>query len=131
MKTSTVLKKALNVLEGGRVVDGRVIAPAWTKDTMARNKYRHSVLPTNPNAVKFCAYGAICNVLNENEPKEWGNNFSPVFKDAESYLKSELPVSNFTYWGTSIDLFNDNAQSFDEVRDLFKRAIKAAKHDGN
>lgn len=125
MKTSTVLKKALNVLEG----DGT--RPRWTRDAMARNKYRHSVRPTNPNAVKFCAYGAVCNVLGENAE----DRISDEFRSAESYLRSELPTSA-TEWGNwfgrSIDAFNDRDEtSFEDVRGLFKRAIKAAKHDGN
>ena len=123
MKTSTVLKKALKVLEG----DGS--RPAWTKGTMARNKYRHEIRVTNPNAVKFCAYGAVGRVLNENA----NDAISNEFRSAESYLRSEVPIdSNFSYWGRSVDGFNDQDNtSFEDVRALFKRAIKAAKHDGN
>lgn len=126
MKTSTVLKKALNVLEG----DGS--RPAWTKNTMSRNKYRHSVRPTNPNAVKFCAYGAVCRVLGENAE----DAISPEYRAAESYLKSELPAPSSSEWGSwfgrSLDAFNDrDTTKFEDVRQLFKRAIKAAKHDGN
>lgn len=124
MKTSTVLKRALKVLEG----DGP--RPAWTKDTLARNKYRHEVRVTNPNAVKFCAIGAVSRVLGVNAAEE----NSPQLEDAIGYLRSEVPVNpnSWSPWDTWIDTFNDREDTkFEDIRQLFKRAIKAAKGDGN
>ncbi len=54
------------------------------------------------------------------------------FRSAERYLRSEVPVDrNDWFWGNSIDGFNDRDETtFEDVRQLFKRAIKAARGDG-
>lgn len=121
MKTSTVLKKSLALLEG----DG--VRPNWTKDTLARNKYRHSVKVDNPNAMRFCAEGAVCRVLGES-----GDELpSDAYRNAVNYLRSEVPLSS-DFWNNSVNGFNDrDTTKFEDVRQLFKRAIKAAKGDGN
>lgn len=124
MKTSTVLKKALNILEG----DG--VRPAWTRDVLARNKYRHEIRVTNPNAVKFCAVGAVSRVLGVNAAED----SSEELDQAVRYLKSEVPIdpNNTYWWNHSVDRFNDqDSTKFSDVRNLFKRAIKAARGDGN
>ena len=128
MKTSTILKKALKVLEG----DGS--NPAWTKGCYARNGYRHEVAPTNPNAVKFCAYGALHRALNEPASTDYTYaSRSPEFRVAEEYLKLETPKISYSWnYGLlsnqPIDEFNDDEEtSFEDVRKLYKRAIKRAK----
>lgn len=122
MKTSTVLKKSLALLEG----DGS--RPRWTKGTLARNKYRHEIRVTNPNAVKFCAIGAVSHVLGINAAEER----SPEFDEVVSYLRAEVPVDNYRPWNNWVDTFNDRDDtSFSDIRHLYKRAIKAAKGDGN
>lgn len=124
MKTSTVLKKALKVLEG----DGT--RPRWTKGELARNKYRHEIRVTNPNAVKFCAVGAVSRVLGVNANED----STPELEAATRYLRAEVPTdtnSNY-WWNSSVDSFNDRESTrFSDIRDLYKRAIKAAKGDGN
>lgn len=113
MKVSTILSKSLKLME----------TSGWTQGVFARNQYRHEVRATSPSAVKFCAYGAICNVVGVN-PNDIGVNEGevPVLKQSCDYLRK---VINFEY----IDDFNDEAKKFEDVRRAFKKAIKLAKAD--
>lgn len=115
MKTSTVLKRSLDVLnENG-----------WTQGGYARNKWRHQVLPTSPSAVKFCAYGAVCRVTGYD-----GKNLflePPMFSSATRFLTDAVRDVTGNHW-MSLDDFNDDPQTKrEDVVRVFKRAIRLAK----
>lgn len=115
MKTSTVLKKARSVL----------VQKGWCQESLAKNRYRHDVDPTNPNAVKFCAYGAIHHVLGLKDNQFFTNE---VAVKAERYLKDALPTD--VLWYSSVTLYNDRSSTtIQDVDSWFKRAIKLAKKD--
>ncbi len=112
MKTSTLLKKSLNLLEEN----------GWTKGPLARNKYRHEVKANSHSAVKFCSLGAICNVLGIDGDSVYGNN---DLDNATSALNEAT-----TYWSI-VGLNELEDTKFKDVQKVFKKAIKNAKAQGN
>lgn|ERR1700745_1030365 len=126
MKTSTILKKAKSVL----------IEKGWTKGELARNKYRHKVDPTSPSAVKFCAYGAIHNVLGAPDADYPNDGVSKV-EEVARYLKMVLPeqprsVEFDPSWfcRPTLDDYNDSDETtLKDMIVLFNQAIKLAKQD--
>jgi hypothetical protein len=123
MKASTVLKKARKVLK----------TKGWTKGELARNKWRHKVDPTNPNAVRFCAYGAIYHVLGVKDTdfgtKEYDHSEHIKVNRVSRYLSATTPLNDMG-WQTGVDTFNDrDATKFEDVDAWFKRAIRLAEKD--
>lgn len=118
MKASTVLKKARTLIKES----------GWTKGENARNKYRHKVAPTSPSAVKFCAYGAIHNVLGVKDT--YNNSRTHEVLDVGRYLSLTVPANRDT-WFSSVDEYNDrDATTFEDVDRWFKNAIKLAQSEG-
>lgn len=120
MKASTVLRKARKL----------IATSGHTKGELARNKYRHAVDPTSPSAVKFCAYGAIQNVLGV--PKKNNNAEFKQVQDISSYLAKAIPTTNGSQPWWTVDHYNDlkNLTPKDVDR-WFGRAIVLAKKVGN
>lgn len=112
MKTSTVLRKSLKVLE----------EKGWTKGPLARNKYRHEVKPNNPSAVRFCSLGAVAHVLGLNGERVFEND---DLNDAIHALNEATP-----YWSI-VGLNEDPNTKFGDVKVAFKKAIKNSKAKGN
>lgn len=122
MKASTVLSKARKL----------IATTGHTKGELARNKYRHKVDPTNPNAVKFCAFGAIQNVLGVPDKGRVTDGTREVEK-ISWYLGKAIPADNGisrNWW--SVDDYNDHKNvTPSDVDKWFNRAIKIAKKVGN
>lgn len=115
MKTSTLLRKSLKVLK----------EEGWTKGPLARNKYRHAVLPTNLNATKFCALGSLCKVTGYS-----GAGVIPAgYHDAMQLLNRT--ANKNTGYGGIVSLNEDPSTVFEDVEKVFKRAIKSAQTQGN
>lgn len=118
MKASTILKKARKLIK----------ETGHTKGELARNKYRHKVDPTSPSAVRFCAYGALHQVMGINDFNAWNPN-RHLIEDVSKYLMDTIP--NGTWW-SSIDVYNDKETTTPEdVDKWYTRAIKLAKSTGN
>lgn len=117
MKVSTVLRKSRTLL----------VEQGWTKGELARNKYRHKVDPTSPSAVKFCAQGAIHNVLGVSDdwrPSEGSKQVSA----AMDCLMLAAPAG--FGWPYTVDDYNDaDETTLEDIKDWFVRAIVLAKQD--
>lgn len=118
MKASKVLKKARKLIR----------QTGHTKGVFARNKYRHEVDPINPSAVKFCAYGAIYNVLgvsiNSNSTDD-GREVDRVTK----YLSFAMPEND---WTRLVDRYNDlESTTPEDVDAWFSAAIQLAEEVGD
>lgn len=110
MKSSEVLKKARALL----------LEKGWCKGELARNKYRHKVDPTSPNATRFCSFGAIHNILGI---KDTHLLMDSRVRHVSTYLSDSLPENYY-----SLLVFNDNSTtSIKDIDALFTRAIKLAK----
>lgn len=121
MKPSTVLRKARKVLQ----------TRGWTKGELARNKYRHKVDPTSPSAVKFCAYGAIYNVLGIKDINKYSKTAeTEQILEVAQFLSQSISIPA-GYWWLSLDDYNDDDQTTAKNIDLlFERAIKLATSKG-
>lgn len=123
MKASTVLRKARKL----------IATTGHTKGELARNKYRHRVDPTNPNAVKFCAFGAIQNVLDiPDKHSPCNSDDHTKIQNISGYLAQAIPVGyGYSRWW-SVDDYNDLKElTPSDVDKWFGRAIKIAKKVGN
>lgn len=118
MSASAVLKKARKL----------IAETGHTKGEMARNKYRHAVDATNPNAVRFCVYGAIHNVMGVKD-----TDYNAGIPVVAQYLRQAVPADWSDGWGyRTIDGYNDRATTTPkDVDEWFAKAIKLAKADGN
>lgn len=109
MKKSTVLKRALSKIKKN-----------WIQGASARNK-KGDVVPTHsPNAVSFCAVGAIQASI----PLSFGNYFIKLgcFKLLEKAksIYSTNPIDSIIAW-------NDvHGRTKEEVIKTFEKAIKLA-----
>lgn len=50
----------------------------WTRNALARNRYGNPVRPTNPNAVKWCALGAVMCAAGIDVEKDWRTKLEAV-----------------------------------------------------
>lgn len=118
MKASTVLKKARTL----------IARTGHLKGEMARNKYRHKVDPTSPSAVKFCAFGALHNVLSVSRSGCDGGVYV-----ISRYLRDAIPENGVDgYYGYTVDQYNDRKSTTPLDVDIwFARAIALAKKAGN
>lgn len=116
MKASTVLSKARKLIAN----------TGHTKGELARNKYRHAVDPTSPNAVKFCAYGAIQNVMGIKDSPTMNPDLQKV-TDVSKFLGATIPVACGSGWW-SVDDYNDRDEvTQKDIDNWFRRAITLAK----
>lgn len=122
MKASTVLSKARTL----------IATSGHTKGELARNKYRHKVDPTSHSAVKFCAFGAIQNVLGVPD-KGRATDGTREVERVSWYLGQAIPSDNGisrNWW--CVDDYNDlKTVTLKDVDKWFSRAIKIAKKVGN
>lgn len=116
MKASTVLSKARKL----------IATSGHTKGELARNKYRHAVDPTSKNAVKFCAYGAIQNVMGVKDSPSMNPDLQKV-TEISRFLGSSIPAGYGSGWW-SVDEYNDRAGvTPKDIDNWFRRAITLAK----
>lgn len=121
MKDSTILKKARKLIAD----------KGHCKGELARNKYRHKVDPTSLSAVRFCAFGAIYNVLGiPDDPGVtcWNNEGMRRVNDVSRWLKDEIPyIEGLSF--VTVDDYNDLDETTPkDVDNWFARAIKRAKN---
>ena len=109
MKPSEALRKARELLtpEG-----------AWTKEGWARNKQHWFVAPESPNAVCWCARGALRKV---------SGGYTREELDAEIVLQDTLGL---THTGSIADWNDAEERTQDDVLEAFTKAIALAEEAG-
>lgn len=121
MKASVALSKARKLIK----------TSGHCKGELARNKYRHKVDPTSPSAVRFCAFGALQNVLGVPD-KGRATTGTREVERISWYLGEAIPASagfSCNWW--SVDDYNDrNEITPKDVDKWFSRAIKIAQKAG-
>lgn len=100
MKTSTVLKRAKNLL----------ITKGWTRRYEARDAHSHAVPYDSPRAARFCIIGACCAV-----------------SATESFPARQILCE---VAGNGLATFNDSQKSVKPILEVFDEAIKLAVERG-
>lgn len=91
----------------------RIRDPAhWTQHTLARDRLFREVAPNSPEAVSFCAAGAIANVLGVAVPTQGGSRFHSLWERLSSY-----PPVRSTDWRSPAHY--NNSRSHAEVMAMF------------
>lgn len=85
-----------------RVARALLVTHGWCQGAMARDRMRRPVEPTSPDAVAWCPHGAIVAI---------GGGIGPLTR-----LRLALD-------GEPVARFNDNAESLDEVLEVFDTAL--------
>lgn len=85
----------------------------WTKEAYARNKLGIKILSSDPNAVKFCALGAI----------------RAAKCEPQVQTKAQITLNRVAMeiGAESIVDLNDDAKSFKEILDVYDAAISELK----
>lgn len=98
----------MTLLEVLKAARKRISKPEhWTQGTCARDAEGHMTLASSPDAVQWCAFGAILSVDRAHD-----------FTGLEA-LRSVLPL------GYSVQSFNDTPRrKHSEVLDMFDRAVE-------
>lgn len=104
-KTKQVLEKALSLIERG-----------WTQGTGARDSFGRSVSIDAPDAVTFCAIGALTKVT--------GANSLRVIHNHRLLLERAGAGTGITNWNDS------TKRTKEEVIAVFKKAIELAHLEG-
>lgn len=115
MKPSEILKSALELLDNGN---------AWTKGSEARDAYGEKVCSTSPDAVSFCAVGALWKTESSEElgvgvKVELSENLKPVRQVLERLVPDGSPLPNFN---------DDPSTTFEDISLLFKKAITETEY---
>lgn len=100
--TAQVLTRALDVLEDG----------GWTQGCYAMKVDGDMTVATDPDAIQFCADGAIYRACHELGSLDH-------FQDARKALTDEMGAA-IVFWN------DDRKRTFSEVREVFRRAAFAA-----
>ncbi len=113
--TTQFLTEALDLIQKG-----------WTKSYHAKDVNGKCVFATAPEAVSFCAAGAVVRAIADNHP--YGSNTEGPFIYCLSLLKKHIPVDKFSedfYSGNPITNYNDNPTTTKEdIVNLFQKAIE-------
>lgn len=98
-----------------------LVRKGWTQGSTSRNKYGHDVRVRNPNAVRFCAVGALSRALGKGGDAE-------LLRDAWHALGTAIRGDSYGgRWGESVVIgFNDSpGRTQREVVDTFTTALKS------
>jgi len=96
MTNEQILRKAGRILKDPK---------KRTRKAYARNKYRHSVLPTSPSACKFCLVGAIKHVDKDNVLPD--GIFDILGERLKAALNQELYSGAVCTWDAATDKQQD------------------------
>ena len=106
------MSRVANVLKAARAKIAS--EELWTKDTYARNRSGYPCVPTSPDAVVWCALGALYFISDS----RW-----TMDKEAVRLLEEQLPREF-----KNIVRYNDYPDTkHEDVLDLYDRAIHTAK----
>lgn len=98
----------------------------WTQNHLARDKRNCPVPPEDPDAVRFCAIGAIMRALNTGDTlHSWPYDHVRALEETLDQNASNIPsfgVALFDRTGLGVAHFN-NTHTHEEVLSLFDQTI--------
>ena len=103
----------LGVLERAK----KRVTQGWIQFFLAKTKNNLPVVGCHPDAIKWCALGALEGSTKDGDLWDWGSEASA----AQSFIEDHVLHRNLVTWN------NDPKRTQEEVVDLFDRAIKMWK----
>lgn len=101
------------------------VAAGWTQGTYARDARGKDVAPGSPDAVCWCAEGAVAAAMEVLPAVPYFPHFAKVISPLAKTISPLVPE---TVW---VCVWNDTpGRTQDEVLDTFSRAIEIAEREG-